>query len=312
MAPMALRRQEGWPLWSNQHKAGSVVFKNTKTNLQGRDTPSKSRYPRTFKFRPSKESFFMTSLSVNVNKLATLRNSRGKNNPDVVKGALDIIRFGGEGITVHPRPDERHIRKSDVYELKSAIGSVELNIEGYPSEDFLRMVLEVKAAQCTLVPDPPHVITSNAGWKVSENESLLREVAQTLKAGGVRSSVFVDPETMKDDEYSLLKKAGVDRVELYTESYAENFATALESETLAKYKRAAALARDAGLGVNAGHDLSLTNLTRLVQEIPWIDEVSIGHALICDALYLGLETAVQKYLECIRKGADAARASDLR
>jgi pyridoxine 5-phosphate synthase len=246
----------------------------------------------------------MTKLSVNVNKLATLRNSRGKNNPDVLKGALDILRFGGEGITVHPRPDERHIRRSDVYQLKSALKGgaepVELNIEGYPSEDFLAMVEDVKPAQCTLVPDPPDVLTSNAGWRVRENRELLGEVASRLKAAGVRSSVFVDPETMNDDEYALLKELGIDRVELYTEAYAETFGTARAADVLARYKRSAELARAAGLGINAGHDLNLDNLTALIREIPWIDEVSIGHALICDALYLGLEETVKRYLGCIR------------
>lgn len=241
----------------------------------------------------------MTKLSVNVNKLATLRNSRGKNNPDVLQGSLDIIRFGGEGITVHPRPDSRHIRRDDVYALKAAI-NVELNIEGYPSEDFLAMVEDVRPAQCTLVPDPPHVLTSNAGWKVGENSALLAEVGRRLKAHGVRSSVFVDPTTMSDGEYKLLRELGIDRVELYTEAYAEAFGTPEQAEVTARYKRSAELSREAGLGVNAGHDLSLENLTHLIREIPWIDEVSIGHALICDALYLGLEETVHRYLECIR------------
>lgn len=245
----------------------------------------------------------MTKLSVNVNKLATLRNSRGKNNPDVLKGALDIVNFGGEGITVHPRPDERHIRKTDVYALKKHLNGVELNIEGYPSDDFLEMVEEVLPAQCTLVPDPPHVLTSNAGWDVSANEALLAKVAKRLGRKNIRVSVFVDPETMKDDEYQKLKQAGVDRVELYTEAYAEHFGTPKQASVLAKYVSAAKLAREAGMGVNAGHDLSLDNLAALIREIPWIDEVSIGHALICDALYLGLETAVQRYLNCIREGA---------
>ena len=248
----------------------------------------------------------MTKLSVNINKLATLRNSRGKNNPDVVKGALDIIGFGSQGITVHPRPDERHIRRSDVYALKKAI-SVELNIEGYPDEPFLKMVEEVQAAQCTIVPDPPDAITSNAGWKVTENETLLRKVAQRLKARNIRTSVFIDPETMKDDEYVMLKNAGVDRVELYTEKYAEHFSQKDREEVLHSYQLSAEKARRAGLGVNAGHDLDLKNLTRLIEVIPWIDEVSIGHALICDALYLGLEETVKRYLACIRNGTLASQ-----
>lgn len=250
----------------------------------------------------------MTKLSVNVNKLATLRNSRGKNNPDVLKGALDLIRFGAEGITVHPRPDERHIRRSDVYAIKPAI-DVEFNIEGYPSEDFLQMVEDVRPAQATLVPDPPDVLTSNAGWRVTENAMLLEQVSRRMGDKGVRVSVFVDPATMKDEEYALLKKLGVHRVELYTEKFAEHWGQPDGEAVLAEYKRAAELARAAGLGINAGHDLSLDNLTALIQEIPWIDEVSIGHALICDALYLGLQETVKRYLECIRKGSEAARVS---
>ncbi|MES2857129.1 MAG: pyridoxine 5'-phosphate synthase, partial [Bdellovibrionota bacterium] len=167
----------------------------------------------------------MTILSVNVNKLATIRNSRGKNNPDVVKGALDLIRFGAQGITVHPRPDERHIRKTDVFELKKAI-TTELNIEGYPSDDFLEMVEQAEAAQCTLVPDPPHVITSNAGWLVKENQAQLRSVGRRLKKAGIRSSVFVDPKTIDKDGYAILKDCDVDRVELYTEAFAEDYPTA--------------------------------------------------------------------------------------
>lgn len=247
----------------------------------------------------------MTKLSVNVNKLATLRNSRGKNNPDVVKGALDFIRFGAEGITVHPRPDERHIRRTDVYALKKTI-NVELNIEGYPSEDFLLMVEEVQPGQCTLVPDPPDVLTSNAGWKVKENQALLAEVARRLKAKGVRSSVFIDPKTMHDSDYALLKSLGIDRVELFTEEFADHYGKPDEAKVLSQYVKAAELSRQAGLGVNAGHDLSLENLQALIREIPWVDEVSIGHALICDALYLGMEETTRRYLECIRKGQEEA------
>ena len=262
----------------------------------------------------------MTLLSVNVNKLATLRNSRGKNNPDVVKGALDILRFGAQGITVHPRPDERHIRRKDVYALKAALdhynvegpenvgrAHIELNIEGYPSEDFLKMVEEVQPGQCTLVPDPPDAITSNAGWKVAKNQELLSRVAERLTNAEVRSSVFVDPFDMEDGEYELLKDIGVDRIELYTERFAETFGTPEGVKVLARYKRASELARDAGLGINAGHDLSLENLSGLIQEIPWIAEVSIGHALVCDALYLGLEETVKRYLGCIWKGIEANR-----
>ncbi len=241
----------------------------------------------------------MTKLSVNLNKLATIRNSRGKNNPDVLKASLDIIRFGAEGITVHPRPDARHIRHSDVYELKKAI-SVELNIEGYPDAELLKLVEEVKPAQCTLVPDPPHVLTSNAGWLIAPNEKLLGVVAARLKKQGTRTSVFVDPATVTANDYKILKRIGVARVELYTEAYAEAYGTAKQASVTEAYKKSAHLALNEGLGLNAGHDLSLVNLSYLIKAIPEIDEVSIGHALICDALYLGLETTVRRYLQAIR------------
>lgn len=252
----------------------------------------------------------MTKLSVNVNKLATLRNARGKNNPDVLASSLKLIELGAEGITVHPRPDERHIRNSDVYALKAAIDAkhpgLEFNIEGYPSEDFLKMVEKVEPAQCTLVPDPPDAITSNAGWKVRENLALLEAVAKRMKARRVRTSVFVDPATTSKDEYELLAKIGIDRVELYTERFAETYGHAEADAVLAVYVEGAAWARDAGLGVNAGHDLSLENLTALIRAIPWTAEVSIGHALVCDALWLGFETTIRRYLKCIEDGARSA------
>lgn len=247
----------------------------------------------------------MTQLSVNVNKLATLRNSRGKNNPDVVQGAIDLVRFGSHGITVHPRPDERHIRRSDVGALKKALTphpdgkTIELNVEGYPAEDFLQLIDETKPAQVTLVPDPPEALTSNAGWSVEANRELLAKVSARIKKSGARVSVFVDPETMRDEDYKTLRGIGVDRVELYTERYAETHGKDGGEKVLANYERAAKLAKDNGLGVNAGHDLSLENLAALVQRIPWIDEVSIGHALICDALYLGFEETVRRYLGCL-------------
>ncbi len=260
-------------------------------------------------------SGFSTKLSVNVNKIATIRNARGKDNPDVVQTSLDIIRYGAQGITVHPRPDGRHIRRQDVYDLKKAI-QVELNIEGYPSQDFLEMNEDVRPAQCTLVPDPPEALTSNAGFRVKSQAELLKIAARRLSAKNIRSSVFVDPATMEDDEYRLLKEIGIDRVELYTERFAERWTTASQPtganavspadalaalDVVASYRRAAELARAAGLGVNAGHDLSLDNLSALISHIPWIDEVSIGHALICDALKFGLETTVGLYLEAIQK-----------
>lgn len=261
----------------------------------------------------------MTKLSINVNKLATIRNARGKNNPDVVASSLELINLGAEGITVHPRPDERHIRHSDVYELKAAIDAehpgLEFNIEGFPSEDFLKMVEEVKPAQCTLVPDPPDAITSNAGWNVKENAVLLEGVAKRMIAKKIRTSVFVDPATMTVEDYRLLKRIGIDRVELYTERFAETHDhpddPKIGPAVLKEYVASASLARDAGLGINAGHDLSLDNLTALITAIPWIDEVSIGHALICDALWLGFGETVQEYLKCIADGTRAARAAQV-
>jgi pyridoxine 5-phosphate synthase len=240
-----------------------------------------------------------TRLSVNVNKLATLRNSRGKNNPDVLKMSLDIVKFGAEGITVHPRPDERHIRKTDVYALRPLL-NVEFNIEGYPSSDFLEMVCEVRANQCTLVPDPPEALTSNAGWSVSENMALLKKATEQLHMHKVRVSVFVDPRTTSENDYKILQSIGVDRVELYTEEYAEGFGTPRQNEVTQVYIRAAEYARRYGLGINAGHDLNTENLRHLVEQIPFIEEVSIGHALIADALYWGMELTIQNYLECLK------------
>lgn len=242
----------------------------------------------------------MTKLSVNVNKIATLRNSRGGNNPNVLKTALDIVGFGAHGITVHPRPDERHIRKTDVYALAEVL-TVEFNVEGYPSPDFLRMMKEVKPAQCTLVPDPPEVLTSNAGWKVKEHKDFLQDVVGELKSYGCRVSLFFDPYDHKTDELKIAKNyVGADRIELYTEMYARAFHGPKRAEVTAVYRRAAEEAHRLGLGLNAGHDLDRDNLGFLVREIPTIAEVSIGHALICDALYLGLEETVRQYLECLR------------
>lgn len=247
-------------------------------------------------------------LSVNINKLATIRNSRGKNNPDVVATALDIVRFGAQGITVHPRPDGRHIRRADVHALKEALPQgIEFNIEGFPSPDFCQMVLEVKPDQCTLVPDPPEALTSNAGWRVQENRAILEKTAAGFAAAGIRTSVFVDPQTIRPDEYPLLSQIGVQRIELYTERFAETFATPAEAQVLAGYRQSAMLARASALGVNAGHDLDSKNLAALLKEIPWIDEVSIGHALICDALYWGLQKTIEVYLQAIAKGQGQSR-----
>jgi len=232
----------------------------------------------------------MTKLSVNINKIAVIRNSRGANVPDVLKVAVDCERFGAEGITVHPRPDERHIRFADVRALKSLV-TTEFNIEGYPSSSFIDLVKEVKPHQVTLVPDPPGALTSNAGWDTITNESFLKEIIQEFKPLGIRVSVFVGTD-LKHIEYA--KKVNADRVELYTEPYADLFPTNKE-KAVELFVAAGKLAKQIGLGLNAGHDLSLVNLKYLIQCLPEIDEVSIGHALISDALYYGLENTIQMY-----------------
>jgi len=231
----------------------------------------------------------MTRLSVNINKIATLRNSRGGNNPNVVKTALDCEAFGAQGITVHPRPDERHIRYQDVLDLKQVV-TTEFNIEGNPTElKFIELVLATRPAQVTLVPDALGAITSNAGWDTITHRDRLTDLVQTFKSAGIRVSVFVDPiETMVEGA----KICGADRVELYTEPYATEY----PEKAVAPYVKAAKVAQEVGLGLNAGHDLSLENLRYLKEQIPHLDEVSIGHALICDALYFGLENTIQMYL----------------
>lgn len=237
----------------------------------------------------------MTRLSVNINKIATLRNARGENNPDVVATALDIEAFGAQGITVHPRPDERHIRRADVRALAPAI-STEFNIEGYPSADFIELVRSVKPAQVTLVPDAPDTITSNSGWNVEANRAFLIDVVRQFKDAGIRVSIFVNPD---EAQIKAAASVGADRVELYTKHYADAYDSG-PAAAIAPYIAAAKAARDAGLGLNAGHDLSLKNLKYFHDNIPWLDEVSIGHALICDALYLGLRQTVKSYLECLK------------
>ncbi len=233
----------------------------------------------------------MTRLSVNINKIATLRNARGANNPDVIKTALECERFGAQGITVHPRPDERHIRYDDVLKLKKIV-TTEFNIEGYPDERYLKLVREVKPEQATLVPDAPDAITSNAGWDTIKHASMLKDIIAELKAGNVRVSLFVDPSPRMVEAAA---KLGADRIELYTEPYAVEY---LVDKNIAvkPYIESARVAHQAGLGINAGHDLDLHNLKFLKQSLPYLDEVSIGHALICDALYLGLENTIQLYL----------------
>lgn len=237
----------------------------------------------------------MTNLSVNINKVATIRNARGGNNPDIVRVAQDCESFGAQGITVHPRPDERHIRYSDVYALKPLI-KTEFNIEGYPAEKFVDLVLKVKPTQVTLVPDAPDAITSNAGWNVKEHFDQLSELVDTFTSHGIRTSIFVGTDLENID---LAAKTGTDRVELYTEPYASLYPKDRDA-AVAPFLAAAQRAKSLGLGVNAGHDLSLENLAFFIQTIPWIDEVSIGHALICDALYYGLEKTIALYKECLK------------
>ncbi|MFN4144971.1 MAG: pyridoxine 5'-phosphate synthase [Runella sp.] len=239
----------------------------------------------------------MTRLSVNINKIATLRNARGGNNPDLVKTALDCESFGAQGITVHPRPDERHIRYQDVLDLKEVL-TTEFNIEGNPSEaKFVELVLRVRPAQVTLVPDALGAITSNAGWDTIAHHDRLADWVAAFKEAGIRVSIFVDPlQQMVEGA----KACGADRVELYTEPYATQYFTNRE-KAIAPYVAAAQVAQSIGLGLNAGHDLSLDNLRYLKQQIPFLDEVSIGHALICDALYYGLENTIQLYLRELEK-----------
>jgi pyridoxine 5-phosphate synthase len=240
----------------------------------------------------------MTKLSVNVNKVATLRNARGKNIPDVLKTSLKLIEYGAQGITVHPRPDGRHIRWADVIQLKQHI-NVELNIEGYPSNDFLIQSTDILPAQCTLVPDPPQVLTSNAGWRLQGNEKTLQTAVPLLKEKNIRVSLFVDPDNITTQELLEFRDMGVDRIELYTESYADHFGTPLQKETTLKYLKCAQLADSMGLEINAGHDLNLLNLRHLVQSLPMIKEVSIGHALVCDALEMGWQQTMIEYLRCL-------------
>jgi len=237
----------------------------------------------------------MTRLSVNINKIATIRNARGGNIPDVLKAAIDCERFGAQGITVHPRPDERHIRYKDVLEIKPLV-TTEFNIEGYPNEDFTHLVLSVQPDQVTLVPDPPDVLTSNAGWDTIQNKNFLTGVIKVFREAGIRTSIFIDADPEKIRHAA---DTGTDRVELYTESYAEDYHQDRE-KALEPFYRAALSANEVGLGLNAGHDLNLDNLNFFAKNIPGLLEVSIGHALISDALYFGLENTIQLYLRELR------------
>jgi len=237
----------------------------------------------------------MTRLSVNINKIATLRNARGGNNPDVVATALAIERYGAQGITVHPRPDERHIRRSDVRALRPVL-TTEFNIEGYPSDEFMELVLEVRPAQATLVPDPPGVLTSNAGWDARSQKALLKDVIARLKGAGIRTSIFMgtDPE-----QIGHAADTGTDRIELYTEPYAAHYPAEREA-AVAPFVKAGERAAELGLGLNAGHDLDRNNLRYFTTQVPGVHEVSIGHALVCDALTFGLENTVGLYLRELR------------
>ena len=238
----------------------------------------------------------MTKLSVNINKVATIRNARGGNIPNVLQFALDCERFGAQGITVHPRPDERHIRYQDVRELKPVL-TTEFNIEGNPIASFTELVKEVKPAQVTLVPDAENVLTSNAGWDTITHFSFLKDKVAEFQEAGIRVSIFIDADDLRRIEKA--KEIGTDRIELYTESYASGYAKGKET-AVEKFVRAANYAHEIGLGINAGHDLSLENLEYFHHQIPFLDEVSIGHALISDALYLGIENTIQMYLNRLR------------
>lgn len=232
----------------------------------------------------------MTQLSVNINKIATLRNARGENRPDLLEAALDIERFGAQGITVHPRPDGRHITRADVLSLRPALHT-EFNIEGYPSKEFMELVLRVKPQQVTLVPDAPDALTSSAGWDVMANMEFLSEIVDRLREAGIRSSIFINPDS---EQVKAAAKCGADRVELYTKPYADRYPSNPEA-AVEPYVEASRQARKSGLGCNAGHDLSLENLEFFASRVPHLSEVSIGHALICDALYLGLEETIRRY-----------------
>ena len=240
----------------------------------------------------------MIKLSVNVNKIATLRNARGGNLPNVVQAAQTCIEAGCHGITVHPRPDERHIRYQDVYDLQAMLTGqdVDFNIEGYPSPELLDLVCEVRPTQCTLVPDAPDVLTSDQGWNLQADVEGVRLVLERLHGNGVRTSLFLDPDT---DQVRRAKDIGTDRIELYTERYARLFSTPERDEVFEEYRQAALAAQEVGLNLNAGHDLNLDNLSHFAEKVPGLLEVSIGHALICDALYMGLRPAVRAYLQTL-------------
>lgn len=237
----------------------------------------------------------MVHLSININKVATLRNARGENNPDVQQFAIDCERFGAQGITVHPRPDERHIRYDDVYKLRPLV-KTEFNIEGYPSKRFMELVLQVKPEQVTLVPDKPDALTSSSGWDVEDNFELLSGLVERLHDAGIRSSIFTSTD---ESVIRAAARVGTDRIELYTKPYADNYASNRE-HAVEPFVRASQMAHNLGLGVNAGHDLNLLNLRYFAESLPYLEEVSIGHAVIADALYMGIENTIAAYLDCLR------------
>ena len=250
-----------------------------------------------------------TKLSINVNKIATLRNARGKNIPDLLEITRFLIEAGAESITIHPRPDERHIHRQDVYDLKNLLkgyaGKVDFNIEGYPSDSFLRLIEDIIPSQCTLVPDPPDVLTSNAGWKLEENKALLKSVIKKLKSLSVRVSLFIDPFLLNETEFSSLKELAPHRIELYTEQYAESWSEPKKRKTvLEKYKAIAKQVALSGIGINAGHDLNQENLSDLLKHIPEIKEVSIGQAFIADSLKGGMGYTLKSYLSIIQKSQE--------
>jgi len=236
----------------------------------------------------------MTKLSVNINKIATIRNARGNNLPNLVQVAAACEKFGAQGITIHPRPDERHITYQDVYDLKPIV-TTEFNIEGFPNTSFINLVLDIKPEQVTLVPDPPGVLTSNAGWDTLKQKDFLKEVINEFKSAGIRTSIFVDTETINIENAI---ETGTDRIELYTGPYADSFIKNKET-AIHSYSKASELADKLGLGINAGHDLNLDNLSYFQKNTTNLKEVSIGHALICDSLYFGLENTIKKYLSCL-------------
>jgi len=256
----------------------------------------------------------MTALSVNVNKWATLRNARGKNLPDIVASAERILSFGAHGITVHPRPDQRHIRTDDVSELKQVVDTwnrkksdpVEFNVEGYPSAEFLGLIKTTRPHQATLVPDPPEALTSNAGWNLKTSHDFLRQIIPQIQNWGIRVSLFVDPAEISTDELDLLNRLRPDRVELYTEGFADAYGTPNQATVTGLYRRVGLQIFDLGIGLNAGHDLNQQNLGTLLTALPCIEEVSIGHALICEAIEQGLSTTLKNYLHIIAVASQAA------